>query len=152
MLHPKILSMFDVTKIGISNVLIVSKTDDLLKKIQHNCQNHFGVQLITPAQIDKVNTDISDMITCKEPFVLSCVFPPPLSLFTKSHINYILVSCDIHPTILYDMYLSYFVIYVDTFEYFKKLLHCCQPCQYIGIDFTKTEGHNIIFFSEEQSK
>lgn len=135
MLHPKEVSSLDITKIGNKNILIVSKTDDLLKKIQNSSRNHFGVDLITPAQIDKVNNDISDMITCKKPFVLSCVFPPPLSLFTKSHLNYVLVSCDIHPTILYDMYLSYFVIYVDTFENFKKIIYGYFPDQYIGIDF-----------------
>ena len=152
MLIPKIVSMFDVTKIGYKSVLIVSKTDDLMRKIQKTCSICTSIHLNNPEQFEEVNKDISDLITCKQCFVLSCVFPPPLSLFTKSHISYILVSCDIHPTILYDMYLSYFVIYVDTFENFKKLLHCCQPCQYIGIDFTKTEGHNIIFFNEEQSK
>ena len=88
-----------------------------------------SVHLITPTQIDNVNNNI---ITHKGPFVLSCVYPPPLSLFIKSNINYILVSSDVHPTILYDMYLSYFVIYVDTFQHFRDLV---DQYQYIGIDF-----------------
>lgn len=135
MLHPKEVSSLDINKVGHSNVLIVSKTENLMQKIKEKCPNHISVSLINPAQIEKVNNDISDIITCKARFVLSCVYPPPLSLFTKSHINYILVSCDIHPTILYDMYLSYFVIYVDTFEHFKDLIYGYLPDQYIGIDF-----------------